>query len=128
MNVCYLSSDPRIHSEALTGAGSHIRKDIKAFETSGLKVVPLVTGDIMDITDTIDKYLDEKEVEPTQWTGTLPKKCDICGASLKDGWVDGATKKGPWANMCKKCFKKFGKGLGLGKGQQYNGKGLKIAG
>jgi len=50
MNVCFLSSDPRINSEDLTGAGSHIRKDIKAFEKSGIKVLPLVAGDLTDIT------------------------------------------------------------------------------
>lgn len=32
--------------------------------------------------------------------------------------VDGATTLGPWAYMCQDCFKRFGIGLGTGKGQQ----------
>lgn len=32
--------------------------------------------------------------------------------------VDGATVMGFWAYMCQDCFKRFGIGLGTGKGQQ----------
>jgi hypothetical protein len=31
---------------------------------------------------------------------------------------DGKTHMGPWANMCEDCFKAYGSGLGLGKGQR----------
>jgi len=41
-------------------------------------------------------------------------KCDFCG---KEGVIDGRTKMGPWAFMCRECHKKYGVGLGLGKGQ-----------
>ena len=68
----------------------------------------------------VEKYISEKKQKK------IPKKCDICGGPLKNGWVDGATEMGTWANMCMKCFKKHGKGLGTGKGQQYDKKGLKI--
>ena len=37
--------------------------------------------------------------------------------------VDGRTKMGAWAFMCEKHFKKYGVGLGLGKGQK-----LKVVG
>jgi len=43
----------------------------------------------------------------------LPK-CDFCEVQA---YVDGKTKIGIWANMCKTCFKKHGVGIGLGKGQ-----------
>lgn len=42
-------------------------------------------------------------------------QCQFCGESAK---VDGMTKMGCWAFMCKNCFKLYGVGLGLGKGQE----------
>ena len=51
--------------------------------------------------------------------------CDVCTKKIKDvepWFVDGKTKEGPWALMCPACFGKHGVGLGLGKGQKYNGK------
>jgi hypothetical protein len=85
---------------------------------------------MMNIISKIDKYLGEagKNKEPKKWMGSIPKKCDICGGSLEKGWVDGAINMGPWANMCMKCFKKHGKGLGTGKGQKYNKDGVKVGG
>ena len=44
----------------------------------------------------------------------LPK-CDFCGVLAE---YDGKTSMGPWAYMCKDCFKSFGVGLGIGKGQK----------
>jgi len=41
--------------------------------------------------------------------------CDFCNKKAR---YDGKTKMGPWANMCEDCFKKFGIGLGMGKGQK----------
>lgn len=47
-------------------------------------------------------------------------KCDFCGAKQPDEIYDAETKFGPWAYMCKACWKKHGKGvLGLGHGQRY---------
>ena len=46
-------------------------------------------------------------------------QCDLCDKDSLQEYVDGKTAMGPWANMCLDCFKIFGKGLGLGKGQHY---------
>ena len=64
-----------------------------------------------------------------KWMSRAPKGCDICnrefietdGWYLNDDWfVDGRTKFGPWAIICKQCFPFVGTGLGLGKGQKYD--------
>jgi len=51
----------------------------------------------------------------------LPQ-CDFCKQDptilYQEAIVDGRTKMGPWAFMCRDCFKKFGTGLGLGRGQK----------
>lgn len=66
------------------------------------------------------------------WLGAVPQKCDIGGEPITDTFVDGATKSGPWANMCPKCAKTHGRGIGVGKGQLYQkndaGKFVKIKG
>lgn len=57
--------------------------------------------------------------------------CDMCGKTLTDWFVDGKTRFGPWANMCKPCHEKYGVGLGTGRGQLYQhirGKWLKQEG
>jgi hypothetical protein len=54
-----------------------------------------------------------------RWQGTAPKRCDICKEKLEDYFVDGKTRIGPWAIMCKKCFEYFGIGFGIGRGQKY---------
>lgn len=41
--------------------------------------------------------------------------CDICG---EEAHYDARTKSGMWGNLCEKCFKKHGIGLGTGKGQK----------
>ena len=41
--------------------------------------------------------------------------CDFCGDEAQ---YDGKTVLGPWANMCRVCFGKYGIGLGLGIGQK----------
>jgi len=50
---------------------------------------------------------------------SLPK-CAFCAQNgkEKDAKVDGATRLGPWANMCDTHFAVFGVGLGTGKGQE----------
>jgi len=42
----------------------------------------------------------------------LPK-CDFCDMKAH---YDGKTIMGPWANMCELHFRKFGVGLGVGRG------------
>ena len=43
------------------------------------------------------------------------QNCNFCSKEAK---YDGRTKMGAWAFMCSSCFKKYGVGLGLGKGQK----------
>ena len=61
-----------------------------------------------------------------------PKHCDLCKHRLTNNFVDGRTRRGPWANMCWECYKVFGVGLGTGQGQQYmprdDGSWVKVAG
>jgi len=66
-----------------------------------------------------------------QWFGS--KKCDICGIECEDELYDAVTKYGPWATMCKDCFKKESiNKLGTGYGQHYvkneEGKFMKVEG
>ena len=49
----------------------------------------------------------------------LPVTCDICGKEKLNHFIDGNTKLGGWANMCKTCHNKYGHGLGTGRGQEY---------
>lgn len=51
-----------------------------------------------------------------------PHFCDICSGSFENTMYDGRTVQGPWANMCESCFKQYGVGLGLGRGQKYTKK------
>ena len=46
--------------------------------------------------------------------------CDMCKEEITSLWyVDGKTVEGPWAFMCPKCFRKYGIGLGTGRGQAF---------
>jgi hypothetical protein len=54
-----------------------------------------------------------------KWLGSPPKECDLCHKPIIDQFVDGRTVYGPWANMCLRCHKKKGVGLGTGFGQYY---------
>ncbi len=53
------------------------------------------------------------------WVGPLPTACDLCGAQLKDAFIDGKTQRGPWAIMCGACHARAGQGVGTGRGQLY---------
>lgn len=69
-----------------------------------------------------------------------PVACDLVGAvptehyniAEKGEFVDGRTVYGSWANMCLTCHRKYGVGLGTGKGQRYtrqaDGRWLKTGG
>lgn len=55
--------------------------------------------------------------------GSKDVKCDICNKHAGEQYVDGATRMGPWANMCMGCWEKYGVGrLGTGAGQLYDNK------
>lgn len=49
----------------------------------------------------------------------LPAQCDVCGDAITREFVDGATRAGPWACMCTRCYCRIGRGLGTGLGQLY---------
>lgn len=49
----------------------------------------------------------------------MSRTCDICNKGNLTSYVDGATRMGPWANMCPSCYEKYGVGLGIGRGQLY---------
>lgn len=49
-----------------------------------------------------------------------PTKCDLCGRDLKQQYVDGRTKIGPWATMCALCHHTHGVGIGIGRGQRFD--------
>lgn len=73
-----------------------------------------------------------EKAQPRYWCGPAPEKCDICSVPIKDVFIDGATRRGPWANMCPTCHMFNGRGLGQGSGQKYEkqdgGKWLKTGG
>jgi hypothetical protein len=52
-----------------------------------------------------------------------PKKCDICEKDIGTGKLLYDAKHsltGRWAWMCSNCFKKYGMGLGVELGQEYD--------
>jgi hypothetical protein len=65
------------------------------------------------------------------WTGTVPLVDDF-SKIIQTEFIDGKTTFGPWAYMTPESFKKYGIGLGQGRGQRYvvqeNGKWLKVEG
>jgi hypothetical protein len=66
------------------------------------------------------------------WTGDPGKRCDVCYQDWNGVFIDGITQGGKWANMCTECHRRYGHGLGTGKGQRYekqpDGRWLKTAG
>lgn len=67
-------------------------------------------------------HKNRREPKPVRWMSPAPKECDICRVSLeKKDFVDGVTRMGPWGCMCLDCHSLYGRGLGTGKGQRYNG-------
>lgn len=58
----------------------------------------------------------------------MQERCDLCKKICEITIVDGKTKYGPWAWMCRHCHDVHGVGLGLGRGQLWDlqtGKKLK---
>lgn len=78
--------------------------------------------------------------ENQYWVSPAPKQCDLVGVvsgghdniAVLGEFVDGRTMMGSWANMCATCHRRFGVGLGTGKGQRYerqfDGRWLKTEG
>ena len=65
------------------------------------------------------------------WIGPIADKDDFHGP-IADEFVDGVTQMGPWAIMNPYNHKKYGRGIGLGRGQRYrkqlDGRWLKVEG
>jgi hypothetical protein len=60
-----------------------------------------------------------KQTEKT-WAGD-PGPCDFCKAPFMDRFYDAATRQGPWACMCPKCWaEQTDTALGTGHGQRYD--------
>jgi len=62
------------------------------------------------------------QIEGGTMTGkamSMDGECNLCGKVNLSEFVDGATRIGPWANMCMPCFRSVGRGLGVGRGQRY---------
>ena len=83
---------------------------------------------LIDIIMPQDKMInvipEDHPTEVKRWLSPY-ETCDLCGTQIKgveDYFVDGETfKGGTWGLMCPKCHREYGSGLGLGKGQKYDG-------
>jgi hypothetical protein len=71
-------------------------------------------------------------VKPVYWVGQPDANCDLCGNPIGKLFVDGRTRMGSWANMCRACHSAYGLGVGTGKGQRFqkqpDGRWLKTGG
>lgn len=65
-----------------------------------------------------------------QTTATKTKYCSFCMAKgiMQQARFEGRTEEGDWAYMCFKHYAQHGVGLGIGRGQRINGRGIKNAG
>jgi hypothetical protein len=52
------------------------------------------------------------------WVGDVPPSDDF-GDEITDVFIDGKTRRGPWAIMTPRSHKLHGMGLGTGYGQKY---------
>jgi hypothetical protein len=128
--------------EAISNASTHLKLLNKAFATGLAEAqdyadtimtsVETLTASEVDTTD--DEADDAKattdENPQPKWLGDT--KCNICDADCDGELYDAKTHMGPWATMCRKCYPKYGLGLGTGKGQRYlstqRGRYIKVEG
>jgi hypothetical protein len=73
------------------------------------------------------------EPDKVYWIGTVPAVCDLCHQPLGATFVDGATApQGRWGILDLRCHRRFGYGIGRGRGQMYrkqaDGRWLKVEG
>ena len=78
---------------------------------------PVVEREPLNISAPITKTTKKKV-----WGGHVPPNDDF-GKPITDEFVDGATVTGQFGMMNPESFKKYGTGLGLGKGQRYKKEG-----
>ena len=57
--------------------------------------------------------------KPNSWVGDPPDRCQLCDCEITDAFIDGVVAGAGWAFMCVSCHKKYGVGLGTGRGQHY---------
>jgi len=57
-----------------------------------------------------------------KWQGSQKPRCDFCQCDLleKEFFIDGKTRRGPWALMCPSDHRMNGLGIGTGLGQKYD--------
>jgi len=53
------------------------------------------------------------------WRDKAPVACELCHGPIGDEFIDGKLRTGPWALLCPDCSRKWGVGLGIGRGQRY---------
>lgn len=46
--------------------------------------------------------------------------CEMCGNLVGKVWYDAKIGDGGWAKLCHECYKDYGTGLGMGKGQKFD--------
>jgi hypothetical protein len=54
-----------------------------------------------------------------RWYGSPPVACDLCGDSLAEEFFDSRTRRGPWGNICRPCWRAENGRLGVGVAQRY---------
>ena len=66
------------------------------------------------------------------WRGNTPHRCEFCQRDFSGIFIDGKAENGWWVMMDPTCHRKWGTGLGTGKGQRYeqqtDGRWLKVEG
>jgi hypothetical protein len=56
---------------------------------------------------------------PKYWLAAVPVACDLCNARIEDQFFNARIRTGGWATTCPDCHRRYGVGLGLGRGQRY---------
>jgi hypothetical protein len=65
------------------------------------------------------------------WQGKVPAMCEMSGEEITDRFIDGCNRAGQWCIMSPTGHMQYGRGLGVGKGQEYtkvHGKWVKTRG
>lgn len=111
-----------------TQSGARISFDKKTFK----EFIKILKTSKWYTESTVGENLQQNLTEADKfWMGSVPKLDDF-QKQITDEFVDGKTRQGPWATMSLESFKKYGVGLGLGRGQLYqkqpDGKWKKIEG